>query len=227
MSENGEAIQANAPLPRAKHSGAIQRVKSAWPPEVRIERAGQPREPRRIGGPSFALGVAVFASVWLLVALPFVTDAACFFLVAFFLGITWLLLAVLWLLVSLAQPASLRSARGLVLWLYALCIGLTGLGLAFTDHGLRMRVFLCQRSLTAYASAIPPGTRQNHSPDRLVGLFLVQETEASNGAVVLYTSADFLDRYGLVYLPPGAAWPSGVRYRSHLFGPWYSFWWHF
>ncbi len=177
------------------------------------------------GATLYAKLLAVFACLWLLVALPFVTDAACPLFATLGLAIHWLILAFAWLF-GLWAPFLVRSSSARRWWLSAGIAGLLGLLLAFTDVGFMFRVALSERALGAYVATVPSGTKNSSHSNRLVGLFLVDGTEENNGAVVLYTSSGFLDRYGIAYVPPGAIPPSGVSVK-HLFGPWYRFKWRF
>src|SRR5262249_48136773 len=56
--------------------------------------------------------IAVFCLAWLL-ALPFLTDVACFIFTGFFLGVAWVVLAGLWLCRGCCDRACLCSPAGL------------------------------------------------------------------------------------------------------------------
>jgi hypothetical protein len=169
--------------------------------------------------------LAALAGLWLVIALPFLTDAACIFPAALFLLATWVVLAVAWVVVGLAGwPRSLRSRP----WWFVAVAGCLGAHLSFSDAGLIARVTLSRPWLDAYAREVAPGTAAAHEP-RWVGLFLVEQTEEEGGVVFLYTSRGFLDRHGLAYAP-------GVRRKSlfggriidrPLDGPWHTFVWSF
>src|SRR5262249_20598945 len=161
--------------------------------------------------------LAALAWLWLIVALPFITDAACDMFVALVLGFTWMALALSWLCGLFAVPFISRSSSARLIfktyfgvtedeivpflppsssarlwWASAGLAGLLGLLLAFSDAGLILRVALSERKLNAHVAAVPPGTNNSSHPNRLVGLFFVDGTEESNGVVALYTSSDFL-----------------------------------
>lgn len=179
-----------------------------------------------VGNTSYAMLLALMAWLWFLAALPFLTDAACQIFVAAILAILWMILAFTWLCGLFMARSLLRSSSAWKWWLSAGLAGLLGLLMAFTDVGFIARVALSDRALSAYVAAVPAGTENTtHSP-RLVGLFLVDGTQESDGVVLLYTSTDFLDRHGIAYVPKGVIPPSHLSMK-HLFGQWYSFWWHF
>jgi hypothetical protein len=92
---------------------------------------------------------------------------------------------------------------------------------------LILRVALSERALNACVAAVPPGTYNPSHPDRPVGLFFVDGTEESNVVVALYTSSDFLDRQGIIFVPDEAAVPEKFWDLRHLPGKWYRFRWHF
>jgi hypothetical protein len=175
----------------------------------------------------YARLLALMAWLWLLAALPFVTDAACFLFVVALLAITWIMLALAWLCGLFEARYLLRSSSARRWWLSAGLAGLLGLLLAFTDVGFILRVALSERALNAYVASVPPGTRNATHTNRPVGLFLVGGTEERDGVVVLYTSSSFLDRHGIAHIPEGAIPPSNLRSVKHLFGSWYSFRWKF
>jgi hypothetical protein len=97
-------------------------------------------------------------------------------------------------------------------WLSVPLAGALGLVFVINSHWLLMM------------GGIAPGT-DDRKP-RWVGLMRVQETEECEGGVYLYTGNEFLDRVGVAYLPPGTQ-PAGRIRVDHLYGPWYSFVWHF
>jgi hypothetical protein len=172
--------------------------------------------------------LAVAAWAWLLAALPFVTDTATPFPIAFWLGPAWLALAGIWCLFPFFSSTGLRSTPWRRWWIAAGVAGLIGPTLAVTHLGLVVRLFLCERQLTAYATGVAPGTGEFLHDPTTVGLFRVDGTEEYQGAVFLYTSTDFLDRDGLVYFPGGADPPLPGRIGTrHLYGPWHRFRWHF
>jgi hypothetical protein len=173
--------------------------------------------------------VAAAAWAWLLVALPFLTDTATPFPFDLCLGAAWLALASVWFVLTIVSAAAgLRSTPWRRWWIAAGVAGLIGPTLAVTHLGLVVRLFLCERQLTAYATGVAPGTGDFLHDPTTVGLFRVDGTEEYQGAVFLYTNTDFLDRDGLVYFPGGTDPPSPGRIRTHhLYGPWYLFRWHF
>ena len=69
-----------------------------------------------------------------------------------------------------------------------------------------------RQAVSAGASAIDVPFRDDASPQR-----------AREGAVLLYTNDGFLDRYGLVYLPPGTEPPAHIRNVRRVLGRWHRF----
>lgn len=175
---------------------------------------------------SYGLILAGLSWLWLLTALPFITDAACNFIAAIVLALTWFALALTWLC-GLFVPYLLRSSSARLWWSSAGLAGLLGLVLAFSDVGLILRVALSERALNTYVASISPGTQNPIHPNHQVGLFFVDGTEESNGVVALYTSSDFLDRQGIIFVPDAATPPGHFQSLRHLYGKWYSFWFHF
>jgi hypothetical protein len=172
-----------------------------------------------------ARALAVLAWVWLVLALPFLTDVGCNFLVALFLAGTWLLLAVAWLVVGLARlPRHLPSRS----WWLAAAAGCLGPCLMLTDAGLRARLEVSRPRLEAYAREIPTDTGDCYHEPRWVGLFRLDGTENRGGAVFLYTSHSFLNRHGLAYVPTDDRSRDFSRIRVHpLHGEWCRFDWKF
>jgi hypothetical protein len=171
------------------------------------------------------LTLAVLAWLWLLLALPFLTDAACNVFAGLFLFGTWLLLAVAWLFVGLVGLPHSLSSR---LWWAAAVAGCLGVGLAFTDAGLLVRVALSQPWLEAYARQVPLDSRDTLHEPQWVGLFRVDGEENRGGAVFLYTSYGYLNRYGLAYIPSEQAFHQFSRMRKRpLLGEWHVFEWKF
>lgn len=228
---------------------SVQRTISAEPTESNIDLLTFHDSIE--SGTLFASILAALAWLWLVVALPFITDAACNMFATFVLGFTWMVLALSWLCGLFAVPflsrawlARLilktfdvtedeivpflfRSSPARLWWASAGLASLLGLLLAFSDAGLILRVALSERALNAYVAAVPPGTQNSSHPNRLVGLFLVDGTEESNGVVALYTSKEFIDRHGIIFVPDGATAPGHLWDLRHLHGKWYSFRWHF
>jgi hypothetical protein len=167
---------------------------------------------------------AALAWLWLLAALPHLTDAACPLPVGLLLFATWVLLAVSWLAVGVFS----RSRTGRLWWLAAGVAGCLGVVLAFTDIGLIARVAVSRPWLDVYARQVTPGTAAAHEP-RWVGLFLVEQTEEEGGVVFLYTSRGFINRNGLAYVPQeeGTVRFGGRRINDRLHGFWHSFEWKF
>jgi hypothetical protein len=172
--------------------------------------------------PSGVRLLALLAGLWLLVAIPFLTDPACNMFIGVYLTVTLLGLGLGWLCIPILFPASLRSRAGLFLYLSSACPVILGLVLAFTDIGLKVRVAACEPWLTADAANAPLTPSGVYYEYRLVGLFLVERTEEREGIVFLYTGASFLNPQGLAYNPTGKPWPSSME-THHLYGPWYSF----
>jgi hypothetical protein len=171
--------------------------------------------------------LAAFAWVWLLVALPEVTNAAGTFPLDLCLALIWLVLAVAWFILPFVSPGGVRSGPWRRWWLAAGVAGAIGLVFGLTDMGLRARLFLCEAEVAAYVTCVDPGTHEHFEPPESVGLFRVDETEEYGGAVLLYTQGGFIDRYGVAYVPPGAGLPPGTRVERHLYGNWYHFKWKF
>jgi hypothetical protein len=121
----------------------------------------------------------------------------------------------------------LSTGAGRAWYVAAAAAGVLGLVLAFTDVGLIARVAASEPWLTAYVEEVTSGSGESPLPPRWVGLFDVQGTLEEDGAVVLFTSVDFIDRQGVAYLPPGKRLPPRCRGVRHLYGPWYRFDWKF
>jgi hypothetical protein len=185
------------------------------------------RLPTDLGSRLIALRIhAVLSWLWLLVGLPWITDASSGDLGLILLA-AWLLLSVFWGGLFLEwYPTSLLSRAGRRCLLASGLALLLGFVLGATRVGLTLRVALCEPVLTCHIANLPPGTRDYHEP-RLVGLFWVHEEQEHQGAVALYTSYGFMNRYGVAYLPPGTSLPRPIRHLQHLYGPWYAFEWKF
>jgi hypothetical protein len=173
--------------------------------------------------------LAVFAWIWLLVAIPFLTDAASPFPIGCGLALSWFALAVAWWTMPFVSAGGIFSKPWRQHWLLAGIAGALGLCLAFTNIGLIARLYLCDRQLAAYATSFAPGAREVDRDDpAIIGLFNVEETEEYQGAVYLYMGWGFLDRGGLVYFPGIGAPPNPGRISTHhLYGPWHRFRWRF
>lgn len=169
---------------------------------------------------------AILSGIWLLVAVPFLTDVACDMFVGMALSVVWLVLAVFWLVLPSTSPGMTR--RDMAWWACAANAGCLGLVLAFTDIGLITRIALCESSLIAYASEVASDGGELGHDSRRIGLFWVSGEETYQGAVLLYTSQAFLNREGIAYLPPGTSEPTQIPRRlRHLYGCWYTCVWRF
>jgi hypothetical protein len=169
--------------------------------------------------------LALCAWLWLLVALPFVTDVTTSFPVDLVLSAGWLMLISVWLGIPFISSADFQSPRWRRWWLAAGCAGLICGTLAFTDIGLIVRLYLCETQLNAYADTIEPGAVEHFDDPITVGSFHVDETDEYNGVVAVYTCHGFLNRYGIARIPEGASTPPWLRGFRHLYGQWYSFEW--
>jgi hypothetical protein len=169
--------------------------------------------------------LAALAWLWLLIAIPFLTDSACFFPAAIFLLATWVLLAVAWLVAGLTSWSRSRRSQP---WWFAAVARCLGVCLTFTDAGLIARVRLSRPWLDAYACEVTPGTASAHE-SRWVGLFLVEQTDEEDGVVFLYTRGGFIDRHGLAYVPDNQQKSLfGIQLIGRpLDGPWHTFEWKF
>lgn len=169
---------------------------------------------------------AILTGTWLLVALPFLTDAACNMFVGMALSAAWLVLAVAWLVLPI-RPGVTRD--DMVWWACAANAGCLGLVLAFTNIGLIARIALSESSLIAHASHVAADGGDFLHDQQLVGLFLVDGEESYQGVVLMYTSQGFLNREGIAYVPPGTPVPTQIPRRRlrHLFGCWYTCVWKF
>src|SRR5262249_28856902 len=67
--------------------------------------------------------LAILAWAWLLVALPFITDAGCPFVIVLLLAVAWLVLALLWLCLPSCVPGSLGSRTCRRWWLASAAAG--------------------------------------------------------------------------------------------------------
>jgi hypothetical protein len=185
-----------------------------------VKPTGDGRSDRNTASWAFA----VAGGLWLLAAVPFLTNPGD--LAPLLFAAAGLLIGLAWLCVLLIPPHLPRSAGEACRWASVPLAGLLGLA-AVSGPGLMLRVALCERQLTAYVAGVPPGTGGIHPPKR-VGLFSVDETEEYQGIVLLYTDSGFLDRFGVAYVPPGKGPPQVFKVRfSHLYGPWYRFRWKF
>jgi hypothetical protein len=180
--------------------------------------------PVHLAGPRL---LAMLAWLWLLVALPFLTDASCVVFVGLALTCGWLGLGVAWLLLPLVARGALSTGARRAWYVAAAAAGVLGLVLAFTDVGLTARVAISDPGLTAYVEEVTSGAGKSPLPPRWVGLFRVNRTLEYDGVVVLFTSQDFIDEQGVAYIPPGKQLPSRFHPVRHLYGHWFWFNWHF
>jgi hypothetical protein len=102
-----------------------------------------------------------------------------------------------------------------------------GLILWFTDIGFSFRFALSKSALDDYVANANREEMKFWNDPRRVGLFLVDGVEEYEGAVFLYTSNGFLNRYGIAYVPSGQNPPPRRFLIKNLSGPWYTFGWHF
>jgi hypothetical protein len=170
--------------------------------------------------------LVVCAMVWLVAALPIVTDAGAAYPVSLFLGAAWWLLAWAWVRLPFRSLAELRSRPWRRWWLTAGAIVVPGAVLAMTDLGTVARLYLCEHEVTAYVAGVAPKTAEYQHEPRRVGLFRVVGTAESHGIVTVETTTGFLDRHihGLVYAPQAQGeLRSGKLQSRHLYGPWYAF----
>jgi hypothetical protein len=180
------------------------------------------RRPRLLG----VRLLVVCALVWLVVALPSLTDAGAAYPLSLFLGGAWALLAWAWVRLPLLSLGRLRSRPWRRWWLTAGAIVTSGAVLAMTDLGTIARLYLCERQVTAYVTSVAPKTAEFQHEPRGVGLFRVVGTGESHGTVTVETTTGFLDRHfhGLVYAPKAEGeLPMGKIQSRHLYGPWYAF----
>jgi hypothetical protein len=171
--------------------------------------------------------LALLGGLWILVAIPFLTDAGCNILVGGVLALCWFVGGLFWYALALSRPALLRSRPERYLWLGIGIVGVLGLLLAKTDIGLIARVALCEETLASYAEQVPPEGEALSLEPRQVGLFYVNRVQNYDGVVFLHTSSyGWLDEAGIAYVKPGTHALIIDRRSRHLFGPWYWFYWH-
>jgi hypothetical protein len=184
--------------------------------QVPIDRASLARIPWVVVG---------LAALWLVIALPFFTDAACSLFVLMLLGCGGVFVGLLWIRMTIKKPSLLRApARRW--WLCVPLVAVLGFFLLVTDWGLALRVVLCERALTQYVASLPDDAAPDSTPCR-VGLFWVNKTKVYRGDVHLYTSHSFLNEHGMAYIPTGIRSPAPRIRVKHLYGNWYRFEWKF
>jgi hypothetical protein len=160
------------------------------------------------------------AWVWFLVALPHLTDAGWNPFWFLLLAGSGLVIGLVWVGHSLSLPAVFRMRRTRWAWLSVPLVGVLSVALQYNLNGLRLRVWLSEPQLRAFAEE----ARQSERYDtRTIWVGLVEVTTVSTydpSEVRLITTSGFLDRYGLAYRPDGPPPEWSWRY-THLFGPWY------
>jgi len=167
--------------------------------------------------------LGLLAAVWLLVAIPIVTDTGIPGFTALFLLAIGFLLGFIWLGVFCSNP--LPRTRAGIFWTLSLpCAGILSVLLTVGDVGLRVRLALCRPSLERYVTTLPPGTNA-FSLHQGVGLFWVGSVEGHQGSVLLYTSGSgLMNSTGLAYYPPNSRLPPvTIKRLTHLSGNWYLF----
>jgi hypothetical protein len=167
---------------------------------------------------------AVIAWLWLLIAVPFVSEPHHNLFAMLFLGASGFCIGMTWVLYSVTWPQFL-SQPSRKWWLSIPLAGSLGVALLFSNYGLALRIMLCENSLREYIATVPPGQPADGKV-QWIGLFRVEEVTEYQGAVYFYTGAGFLDRSGLAYIPPGLLPTPKIRVH-HLYGPWYTFVWRF
>jgi hypothetical protein len=192
-----------------------------WNIPVTPEAHERHHEQRHANGQRLSLlarSVVASSWIWLIVAIPSFTDAACDSFFFLNLGAAGFLIGAAWIVVTAARPSLLRRPK-LKWWLSVPCAGLLGVYLAATHDDLALRVFLCESSLRTHVAEVLDGRR--HERPMSVGLFTVNFESQWEGAVYLFTSRSFLNTHGVAYVPNGVAAP---RTKIHkLYGPWYQF----
>jgi hypothetical protein len=190
-------------------------------------RSQVPMQDLRKKTPLVLIILGIAGIMWLLAAVPLLSDAGDGGFALVILAGSGFLLGFIWF-------TSVRFyAQVLHPWFWQAkawvaivpLVGVIGFVLAYTDADLALRVWLCEPSLRRYAVNTVP----HYSPTgEWVGLFYVDELAASSGAFALYTDTEgLLNRAGIAYVPPGNQPPPGVRIKRRLYGNWYSFWWRF
>jgi hypothetical protein len=153
---------------------------------------------------------------WFLIALPFVTDAACDYPVVLFLGSTGILIALVWFIYTASGQLQPRAWRW---WASVPLVQLLVVILFATDLDLALRVALSENQLEESLK-----TRQNPTSDsspKRVGLFAVSGKQHYDGGVYFYTSTGFNNHWGVAKIPPGQLPPKVTACR--LYGQWYKF----
>ncbi len=163
---------------------------------------------------------------WLftLAALVFVTDTGCGLELYVLLFSAGGLLFFFWLWHSIRFPVAFKDGRALWLWPSVPMALVMLLVLGGTDHGLRCRVWLCERELTEFAEGVRAGNKWVHfpGPGKRVGLFFVHRAGGVGTEVNVMTSRSFFWSYGITYWPDGVPNEKASEYQ-HLYGPWYRY----
>jgi hypothetical protein len=170
--------------------------------------------------------LVVCAMVWLVAALPILTDAGAAYPVSLFLGGVWWLLAWAWVRLPFRSLAELRSRAWRRWWLTAGVIVVPGGVLAMTDLGTIARLYLREHEVKAYVAGVAPKTAEFQHEPRGVGLFRVVGTSEYGGMVELKLTTGFLDTrpHGLLYAPERNVPPWNNKLQTrHLYGPWYAY----
>ena len=168
--------------------------------------------------------LSIITALWLVAALPYVTNAACDFWPSILLSGSGFLIGSTWL--ALSVFARWYFQRPPVVWWLSVPILLsTGIILAWTDEDLALRVAWSEDSLNRTVTAVR-NEPDNDWHGRRVGTFWVNRVEEYLGGVYLFTSQSFIDCEGIARIPPGTPVAHRMRVR-HLYGEWYAFVWHF
>lgn len=178
--------------------------------------------------PNLLPALAAASWLWAVLCLPSATNAAVgldFCLLLPLGGIIGLTVAGVSLGLLWNGFGRVRRTRTVALWtLCLLAFAWTWL-LLLTDVGLMARIALSERALLAAAEIIEP--YGSTSDAGWIGLFRVSRIERNGEAIAFETAPVFMDSYGLLYLPPGSAAPTGWRVQEHLIGNWYRGFWQF
>jgi hypothetical protein len=163
--------------------------------------------------------------VWMLLALPQVTNADVdlgWFMCLLFTGPV---IGLAWVGYSAVFPGVLRTSRLRWAWWSVPAAGVFPVVLSATGFGLVARVWLCEAELREFANAVREGRAEVRTgdPPRRVGLFWVYDASGTVDTAYLITARGFIDRYGLAYRPGLAPTDDSRHDYRHLFGPWYHY----